>query len=345
VYGYVTKWESLAFVCWYLVYILFMVFNDRLFALLGCANSNDSSGTGSGGGLADEAGKVEGSGGSRMATKAPADTTVMAMAAISVQPGDLNGDLESGGGGMVTISLDGDSGASSQQQAVAVRNPMHLDAASKDNTAISSGKGATSGGGSKEEDEDQDESGGVLGAASSALACPWLLLFSLTVPDCSPGAGRERWFGATFALSCIWIGALSWSLVYCATEFGALAGINSIVMGVVFLAAGTSVPDAISSVVVARQGKGSMAVANAIGSNVFDICLGIGLPYLLATAGLGRAPIPIATEDLGVNVLILVATVLTVVGALAAAGWRLTPRVSWVLLACYAAFVLYNLVI
>jgi len=28
----------------------------------------------------------------------------------------------------------------------------------------------------------------------------------------------------------------------------------------------------------------NMAVSNAIGSNVFDICLGIGLPYLIKTA-------------------------------------------------------------
>ena len=28
----------------------------------------------------------------------------------------------------------------------------------------------------------------------------------------------------------------------------------------------------------------NMAVSNAIGSNVFDICLGIGLPYFVKTA-------------------------------------------------------------
>ena len=36
--------------------------------------------------------------------------------------------------------------------------------------------------------------------------------------------------------------------------------------------------------VVAKEGKGGMAVANAIGSNVFDICLGLGIPYFIATA-------------------------------------------------------------
>ena len=32
---------------------------------------------------------------------------------------------------------------------------------------------------------------------------------------------------------------------------------------------------------VAKRGEGDMAVANAIGSNVFNIFLGIGLPMLL----------------------------------------------------------------
>jgi hypothetical protein len=35
-------------------------------------------------------------------------------------------------------------------------------------------------------------------------------------------------------------------------------------MGVTVLAAGTSIPDAMSSIVVARQGMGDMAVANAV---------------------------------------------------------------------------------
>ena len=56
-------------------------------------------------------------------------------------------------------------------------------------------------------------------------------------------------------------------------------------MGLTIVAAGTSVPDAISSVVVAKSGEGDMAVSNAIGSNVFDILLGLGLPFLLPQSG------------------------------------------------------------
>ena len=34
---------------------------------------------------------------------------------------------------------------------------------------------------------------------------------------------------------------------------------------------------------VARDGHGDMAVSNSIGSNVFDILLGLGLPWFLST--------------------------------------------------------------
>lgn len=50
-----------------------------------------------------------------------------------------------------------------------------------------------------------------------------------------------------------------------------------------FLSPSPSLQDAISSILVARDGFGDMAVSNAIGSNVFDINLGLGLPFLIRT--------------------------------------------------------------
>ncbi|TNN30562.1 Sodium/potassium/calcium exchanger 3 [Liparis tanakae] len=38
-----------------------------------------------------------------------------------------------------------------------------------------------------------------------------------------------------------------------------------------------------ASLIVARQGMGDMAVSNSIGSNVFDILVGLGLPWALKT--------------------------------------------------------------
>jgi sodium/potassium/calcium exchanger 2 len=50
-------------------------------------------------------------------------------------------------------------------------------------------------------------------------------------------------------------------------------------MGLTFLAAGTSVPDLLTSVIVARQGHGDMAVSSSIGSNIFDVLVGLPFPW------------------------------------------------------------------
>ena len=60
-------------------------------------------------------------------------------------------------------------------------------------------------------------------------------------------------------------------------------GVPSVVMGYTVLAAGTSVPDLFSSVIVARMGEGDMAVSSSIGSNIFDILVGLPLPWLIFT--------------------------------------------------------------
>lgn len=52
-------------------------------------------------------------------------------------------------------------------------------------------------------------------------------------------------------------------------------------MGLTFLAAGTSVPEAVSSVLVTNQGHGAMGISNSIGSNTFDILLCLGLPWFV----------------------------------------------------------------
>merc|ERR1719316_508371 len=82
-------------------------------------------------------------------------------------------------------------------------------------------------------------------------------------------------------MSILWIGALCYIMVACATEVGQVLSINPVLMGILVLSIGTSVPDAIGSMIAARKGEADMAIANAIGSNVFDILLGLGLPWFL----------------------------------------------------------------
>lgn len=51
-----------------------------------------------------------------------------------------------------------------------------------------------------------------------------------------------------------------------------------------------------SSVLVARDGYGDMAVSNAIGSNVFDIDLGLGLPFVISSLIRNFEPVYVLTK-------------------------------------------------
>ena len=114
------------------------------------------------------------------------------------------------------------------------------------------------------------------------LALPIMCLFYVTIPDCRSDRW-EKWYLVSFFVSVVWIILLSYVLVWMVSIIGFTLGIPDVIMGLTFLAAGCSVPDGISSLIVARQGDGAMAVSNTVGSNVFDILLCLGLPWLLKT--------------------------------------------------------------
>ena len=52
---------------------------------------------------------------------------------------------------------------------------------------------------------------------------------------------------------------------------------------------------------MARDGFGDMAVSNAIGSNVFDINLGMGLPFLISICIRGGAPFLLVSQEMMVR--------------------------------------------
>ena len=104
-------------------------------------------------------------------------------------------------------------------------------------------------------------------------------------------------FLRAFIASIVLISVLSWILVESGIAFASALGISPVIVALTILAGGTSVPDMISSIVVARQGRGDMAGANAVGSNVFDILIGLGLPWLIVILS-GPGTISVGTEGL-----------------------------------------------
>merc|ERR1711970_179236 len=99
-------------------------------------------------------------------------------------------------------------------------------------------------------------------------------------------------------------------------------------MGLTVLAMGTSIPDALGSIAVARNGQGDMAVSNAVGSNVFDICIGLGLPYFIKTMLNENGYIEMcnASTEVIPAIISLLSIVVILFGVLMANNWVLYPR-------------------
>nr|XP_057918756.1 sodium/potassium/calcium exchanger 3-like isoform X1 [Doryrhamphus excisus] len=172
------------------------------------------------------------------------------------------------------------------------------------------------------------------------LSWPISFLLHCTVPDCTLPQW-EHWYLLTFLTATLWIALFSYLMVWMVTIISSTLGIPEVIMGITFLAAGTSVPDCMASLIVARQGLGDMAVSNSIGSNIFDVLLGLGFPWALRTLIVSYGSVvPINSKGLLYSVLLLLASVTLTVLCVHLNRWKLDRRLGLWLIVFYAIFLL-----
>ncbi|XP_029965639.1 sodium/potassium/calcium exchanger 4 isoform X2 [Salarias fasciatus] len=177
------------------------------------------------------------------------------------------------------------------------------------------------------------------------LSWPLLLLLYLTVPNCAKPRW-EKYFMLSFVLSTVWIAVFSYLMVWMVTIIGYTLGIPDVIMGITFLAAGTSVPDCIASLIVARQGLGDMAVSNTIGSNVFDILVGLGVPWAIQTMCVSYgSEVMINSRGLVYSVVLLLGSVALTVLGIHVNKWQLDVRLGIYVLVLYAVFLCFSIMI
>ncbi|XP_040920391.1 sodium/potassium/calcium exchanger 4 [Toxotes jaculatrix] len=177
------------------------------------------------------------------------------------------------------------------------------------------------------------------------ISWPLLLLLYLTVPNCAKPRW-EKYFMVSFILSTVWIAVFSYLMVWMVTIIGYTLGIPDVIMGITFLAAGTSVPDCIASLIVARQGLGDMAVSNTIGSNVFDILVGLGVPWAIQTMCVSYgSEVMINSRGLVYSVVLLLGSVAFTVVGIHLNKWRLDMKLGIYVLVLYAVFLCFSIMI
>ncbi|XP_068443283.1 sodium/potassium/calcium exchanger 2-like isoform X1 [Clinocottus analis] len=176
------------------------------------------------------------------------------------------------------------------------------------------------------------------------LIIPIVLPLWITLPDVRKTASK-KFFPVTFLGAISWIAVFSYLMVWWAHQVGQTIGITEEIMGLTILAAGTSIPDLITSVIVARRGLGDMAVSSSVGSNIFDITVGLPFPWLMWSFINGLQPVPVSSNGLFCAIVLLFIMLLFVIISIAACKWRMSKLLGFIMFMLYFVFLVVSVML
>jgi len=179
------------------------------------------------------------------------------------------------------------------------------------------------------------------------LTYPLCAMLYVTLPDVRTAKlkGNAKVAILEFVLSLVWIAVFSNLLYESIVIVSNTLKIPVAVAAVTLLAGGTSVPDLLSSYVVAKNGQGDMAVSSSIGSNIFDVTIGLPLPWLAYCIirwkdfELG----PASSKGLFFSLLLLAAMLVAVIGTVMLFKWKMTKSLGAVMMFLYVLYLVQYL--
>ncbi|NWT19998.1 NCKX1 protein, partial [Vireo altiloquus] len=209
-----------------------------------------------------------------------------------------------------------------------------------------------------QEDSDSDSTEGDENDEPLSLEWPesrkkqaiYLFLFPIvfplwsTLPDVR-NPESKKFFIITFFGSILWIAAFSYLMVWWAHQVGETVGISEEIMGLTILAAGTSIPDLITSVIVARKGLGDMAVSSSVGSNIFDITVGLPVPWFLYSIFNGLSPVAVSSNGLFCAIVLLFLMLLFVIISISLSKWKMNKLLGLTMFALYFVFLIISVML
>ncbi|XP_009889808.1 PREDICTED: sodium/potassium/calcium exchanger 2 [Charadrius vociferus] len=202
----------------------------------------------------------------------------------------------------------------------------------------------------EENEEDEDQPLSLAWPDTPRKQLTYLLLLPIvfplwaSLPDVRKPRSR-KFFPITFFGSISWIAFFSYLMVWWAHQVGETIGISEEIMGLTILAAGTSIPDLITSVIVARKGLGDMAVSSSVGSNIFDITVGLPLPWLLYAVINSFAPVTVSSNGLFCAIVLLFIMLLFVILSIAFCKWRMNKILGFLMFGLYFVFLIVSVLL
>lgn len=170
---------------------------------------------------------------------------------------------------------------------------------------------------------------------------PITFLLASTIPNCK---AWKRLYILTFVMCVCWIAIGSYLIAWMITISGYVLKIPDSVMGLTFIAAGMCIPETISSIIVSKQGEGSMALANSLGANIFDTLLCFGLPWLIKTTYfMGNSSdghyMEVTASGLEYDTIILLVTLMLFFAIVAMNNFQLSKQGGYLCLFLYLIFI------
>ncbi|MDD1764065.1 MAG: calcium/sodium antiporter, partial [Methanobacteriaceae archaeon] len=119
-------------------------------------------------------------------------------------------------------------------------------------------------------------------------------------------------------------------LIYSGVELATMMGVPAMIMGLFTLAIGTSIPELVVTFSSAMKGLHDLSIGNILGSNTFNIMIGIGIPALIMDIPV--EPLSL-TFDAPAMILVTILVLLLI-----KRGMKLTRTDGIILMATYIAY-------
>ncbi|XP_059191962.1 sodium/potassium/calcium exchanger 1-like [Centropristis striata] len=200
----------------------------------------------------------------------------------------------------------------------------------------------------EEEEEEKDEPLSLQWPSTPCKQATYLFLLPIifplwiTVPDVRNQKSR-KFFVITFLGSILWIAVFFYFMVWWAQQVDETIGIPHQIITI--LAAGMAAPDLITSVIVARKGLGDMAVSSSVGSNIFDITVGLPVPWLLYSSFHGFGPVAVSNNGLLCAIVLLFIIHFFFIISIASCKKKLNKKLGVTMCLLYFIFVVLSLML
>jgi len=167
-------------------------------------------------------------------------------------------------------------------------------------------------------------------------------LVKITIPDMDRPE-LQNWYPVAFVMSMAWLAVFAYLVVSACDGIHTDFGIPNALLGFTIAAAGTSFPNVFSGMVVSRQGKTTMAIANALGANVQNVFLALAVPWTIQSCFIAHGPFPMPVSGLEAQIAAIFITLAPVVLIFLCCSCTMPKWSGYVFLVTYALYLVVAL--